>query len=123
LISYTESQEQVARLFCASHLFAISSLQENFPNTIVESMLCGTPVAGFRTGGIPEMINHKKDGYLAAHRSAADLAEGMRWIIQHLDYQALSVRAREVALERFSLDRSVDAYLEVYQKVLEEELT
>ena len=118
-IAYTESQQQVASLFSVAHLYAISSLLENFPNTIVESMLCGTPVAGFRTGGIPEMIRHREDGYLAEYKSARDLAGGMQWILDHPDYYSLSGRARESALERFSMERSVEAYLAVYQQLLE----
>ena len=42
-----------------------SSLDENLPNTIMEAMACGTPCVGFQTGGIPEMIDHLKNGYVA----------------------------------------------------------
>lgn len=114
-IRYTGSTNVVASLFSVAHLFAISSLQETFPNTIIESMLCGTPAVGFRTGGIPEMISHKEDGYLAEHRSAQDLAEGMKWLLTHPGYPSLSEQVRNNALERFSFKKSADAYMEVYE--------
>jgi glycosyltransferase involved in cell wall biosynthesis len=119
-ISYTGSMEKVVRLFSVAHLFAISSIQENFPNTIIEAMLCGTPSVGFRTGGIPEMIEHKKNGYLADHRSADDLSAGMKWLLDHPDYDTVSQQARQAALERFSMEKSVEAYLQVYENLLEQ---
>jgi glycosyltransferase involved in cell wall biosynthesis len=117
-ISFTDSSRKVVEIFSAAHLYAISSLQENFPNTIVESMLCGTPAVGFRTGGIPEMISHMEDGYLAEHRSAPDLAEGMKWLLNHSDYTLLSERTREAALNRFSYEKAVKEYMKVYRGLI-----
>ena len=77
-------------LYSVARLFVIPSLQDNPPNTIIESMLCGTPVVGFKTGGIPEMIEHKVNGYLAAGKSSADLASGMKWILARDSYDELS---------------------------------
>jgi glycosyltransferase involved in cell wall biosynthesis len=119
-ISYTGAMDKVVRLFSIAHLYLISSIQENFPNTIIEAMLCGTPSVGFKTGGIPEMIEHKKDGYLAEHRSSGDLAAGMKWLLDHPDYDAVSVQARQSALERFSMERSAGSYLRVYEKLMDQ---
>ena len=71
----------LVELYSVAHLFVIPSLQDNLPNTIIESMLCGTPVVGFNTGGIPEMIEHRVNGYLAEYKSSADLAAGMSWVL------------------------------------------
>ena len=73
-------------LYNAAWLFAIPSLQDNLPNTIIEAMLCGTPVVGFNTGGIPEMIDHKVNGYLAEYKSANDLAKGVEWVLSAMAY-------------------------------------
>jgi glycosyltransferase involved in cell wall biosynthesis len=115
---YTRSQERINDLYNAARLFVNSSLVENFPNTIIESMLCGTPAVAFSTGGIPEMIRHREDGYLADHRSAEDLAEGMEWLLSHPDYQTVSAQARKSALDRFSREKSVQAHLDLYRKLL-----
>ncbi len=114
----TRSVQVMAELYSVAHLFVIPSLQDNLPNTIIESMLCGTPVVGFNTGGIPEMIGHKKDGYLAEHRSSSDLAAGMKWLLTHPDYRSVSLQARKAALERFSSEKSVAGYLEIYQSLM-----
>lgn len=117
-IAFVSSEEKLAHLYSAAHLFVIPSLQDNLPNTILESMLCGTPVVGFRTGGIPEMINHRVNGYLAEYKSARDLAQGMRWILSSESYEKVSGETREAALKRFSRKNSVSAHRELYESVL-----
>jgi glycosyltransferase involved in cell wall biosynthesis len=114
------SVQVMAQLYNVAHLFVIPSLQDNLPNTIIESMLCGTPVVGFSTGGIPEMIGHKKDGYLAEPRSARDLAAGMKWLLTHPDHRSVSLQAREAALDRFSSEKSVAGYLEIYRDLMKQ---
>jgi glycosyltransferase involved in cell wall biosynthesis len=67
----------LARLYAAMDVFVCPSLQENFPNTIGEAMACGIPCAAFGVGGIPEMIEHEVNGYLAVPRDPNDLARGI----------------------------------------------
>jgi len=117
-IAFVQSVQTLVELYSAAQLFVIPSLQDNLPNTIIESMLCGTPVVGFRTGGIPEMIDHKANGYLANYKSATDLAEGMKWILSSDAYEQLSLDTRDSVLKRFSKDRSVDMHLELYRKLI-----
>jgi len=70
-------------------VFVIPSLAENFPNTILESFVCNVPVVGFNVGGIPDMIDHKKNGYLAKYKSANDLAEGLKFVLLSKKYKSL----------------------------------
>jgi len=117
-VEYVNSEQTMVDLYSAAQLYAISSLQDNFPSTIIESMLCGTPVVGFRTGGIPEMIVHLEDGYLASHKDSAELAVGMMWFLSYDPYQALSDRIRSAAVRRFSRENSATLHVELYRKVL-----
>jgi len=116
-IAFVKSFDTIVEIYSAAHLFVIPSLQDNLPNTIVESMLCGTPVVGFDTGGIPEMIDHRVNGYLAAYKSSSDLAEGVKWVLSKDHYKQLSDDTRSSALERFSLERSVDLHMDLYNEV------
>ncbi|RLD80493.1 MAG: glycosyl transferase group 1, partial [Bacteroidetes bacterium] len=75
--------EKIAEAYNAADLFVLPSLEDNLPNTIMESLACGTPVLAFKTGGIPEMIDHKKNGYLADYKSAEDLKKGLVFILNH----------------------------------------
>jgi glycosyltransferase involved in cell wall biosynthesis len=69
-------------VYNAADVFVTPSLADNLPTTILESLSCGTPVVGFNTGGIPDMIEHKVNGYLAEYRNADDLAEGIKFCIR-----------------------------------------
>jgi len=118
-IAFVRSVSTLVELYSVAHLFVIPSLQDNLPNTILESMLCGTPVVGFKTGGIPEMIDHKRNGYLADLRSSAELAEGMSWVLSSDSYDQLSRETRESVLQRYPVQRAVDAHIKLYSMLLE----
>jgi len=120
-IAYVRSTQTMVELYNVAQLYVISSLQDNLPSTIIESMLCGTPVVGFRTGGIPDMISHLEDGYLAGHKDVTDLAEGMKWILSYDSYPALSELVRKAAVSRFSRKRSAEMHVELYKKLLNRE--
>ena len=69
----TLNAEQMRSAYQAADLFVIPSLEENLPNTILESLASGTPVVGFKAGGIPEMVLEGKSGYLANTGNALEL--------------------------------------------------
>lgn len=106
--------QQMPDLYNAADLFVTPSLQDNLPNTIMEAMACGTPCVGFHTGGIPEMIDHKINGYVARFRDAEDLAEGMQWSLQDEAQGVLSTNAREKVVREYSERRIAEAYLKIY---------
>jgi glycosyltransferase involved in cell wall biosynthesis len=114
--------EKISLAYSAANVFVIPSLAENLPNTIMESMACGTPVVGFDVGGIPEMIQHQHNGYLADYLSVEDLAEGMRWTLEasHTDYQTLTQNARQYAVDHYSQDVIAERYIALYQQLISE---
>jgi glycosyltransferase involved in cell wall biosynthesis len=118
-MAIVQTTRTLVELYSAAHLFVIPSLQDNLPNTILESMFCGTPVVGFRTGGIPEMIDHQVNGYLADYKSSSDLAEGIRWVLKARPYSRLSRQTRDVAVERYSQDRSVQMHIDLYNSLMD----
>lgn len=106
--------DDMPALYNAANLFVTPSLQENLPNTIMEAMACGTPCVGFHTGGIPEMISHQQNGYVARYRDAADLAQGIIWALQTSVWTQLSEKARNKALHLYEQSVVVQQYIKVY---------
>ena len=104
-------EERMALMYAAANVFVTPSLQDNLPNTIVEAMSCGTPCVGFAVGGIPEMIHHKEDGYVARYRDADDLAEGIRYVLAH---PGLSEAAARYARETYDEQRVARRYMKEY---------
>jgi glycosyltransferase involved in cell wall biosynthesis len=101
-------------VYNAADLFVTPSLQENLPNTIMEAMACGTPCVGFHTGGIPEMISHGTNGYVAVYRDAADLAKGILRILFGNYAGLLSVEARRKVVEEYSQEKIAQRYRQLY---------
>ena len=114
-INYLSNEAEIAELYNAVDLFVTPSLQDNLPNTIVEAMACGTPCVGFNVGGIPEMINHKQDGYVADYCDSIDFAQGIAWCLHSSHLATLSAAARTNALATYSEAAVAQRYLEVYQ--------
>jgi glycosyltransferase involved in cell wall biosynthesis len=111
-------QQELAQIYGASDVFVIPSLEDNLPNTVMESLACGTPVAGFNTGGIPEMVGHREQGYIARQGDSKALAEGIFWILLEADQAALRKNAREKVETQYANPVVAKRYLDVYEKML-----
>src|SRR5690554_2041343 len=109
------ASNHMPELYSAADLYITPSLQENLPNTIMEAMACGTPCVGFRTGGIPEMIDHGENGYVAEHRSAEDLARGMVEVLFKADREKLARSAREKVTREYSQEIIANQYKAIYE--------
>ena len=90
---------------------------ENLPNTIAEAMSCGVPCVGFNTGGIPQMIDHLHNGYVAQYKSAEDLANGIHWSLNDESYASLSEEARRKAVNTYSERTVAMKYIQVYNQI------
>ena len=112
-VNYVSEPEQMVELYNMVDLYVTPSLQDNLPNTIVEAMACGIPCVGFNVGGIPEMIDHKQNGYVATYRDANDFARGIEWALT-ADYNELSQAARQKAQDTYSEEAVAKKYMEVY---------
>lgn len=121
-LGYISGAEKLAEAYSCADLFVIPSLEDNLPNTIMEAMACGTPCVGFRTGGIPEMIDHEVNGYVAESRDSADLARGIAWVLRHPEPGNLSVACREKVMRRYQESVVAKKYIALYQKLIQEKI-
>jgi glycosyltransferase involved in cell wall biosynthesis len=110
------SVDDLVKAYGAADVFVIPSLEDNLPNTVMESLACGTPVAGFQTGGIPEMVGHLHEGYIAPQRDAAGLAKGIIQVLDNLDF--MKNNARQKVLATFTNDRIAARYNALYKKLI-----
>lgn len=106
-------------IYSASDVFIIPSLEEAFGQTALEAMACGTPVVGFETGGIVDMIEHGKTGYLATCGDANSLAEQITAMLNNDEQRVqMGKNAREKAVDNFNEARQGALYFEVYKNAL-----
>ena len=76
-----QDEVSLSVLYSACDLFTLPSLQDNLPNTIIETLACGTPCVAFDGTGTNALLQHKKNGYLARLQDSSDLREGIEWIL------------------------------------------
>ncbi|MGE4568568.1 MAG: glycosyltransferase [Bacteroidales bacterium] len=117
-LQYLHSEGDLAAMYAAADLFVIPSIEDNLPNTVVEALACGTPVAGFATGGIGSMIEPGKNGELATPGSAHDLAMAIYKVLFASDPLLLSRGARHSALSKFREDVVAAQYKSLYSSLL-----
>jgi len=110
--------EHLALCYAAADAFLIPSLEDNLPYTVMESLSCGTPVIAFTTGGIPDMVTHEENGYLATYRSSESFADGMEWVINHPDRKQLNQNARQAVMDKFSEPIIAQKHVDLYKQLI-----
>ena len=114
-LGYVNDAQRIVSVYASADVFVLPSLEDNLPNTLMESMACGVPCVGFNVGGIPEMITHRETGYVARFRDAADLAEGLHWTLSEADSEALHKACLRKVAECYSQQSVALQYLKVYE--------
>jgi glycosyltransferase involved in cell wall biosynthesis len=104
--------------YSAVDAMVITSLQDNLPNVAIEAMACATPCIGFKLGGIPDIIDHRINGYLVNPFDVHDLASGINWVLDDpTRLNVLSHQARAKAKQAFALDLQADRYQTLYHEL------
>lgn len=103
-------------LYCAANVVAVPSREDNMPLTAMEAMSCGTPVVAFAIGGLPDLVDHGRTGYLAQPNDVDDLARGLILML----HESATVRGhcRQRAERIWSPSVVVNAYLDTYREAM-----
>ncbi|NJP06847.1 MAG: glycosyltransferase [Chloroflexaceae bacterium] len=118
-------QERIqSMVYSAADLLVIASLQDNLPNTVMESLACGTPVVGFHVGGIAEMVRPGQTGLLVPAGDSAGLRAAIMTLLDHPEARAsMSQQCRQIALHEYTLEVQARRYYALYQQLYEQALT
>lgn len=104
-------------IYSAADAFVIPSLMDNLPNTVLESIMCGTPVIGFPTGGIPDMIQDGDNGFIANEISVDALVKAISKFIECDDIFDADI-IRKNAVDKYDLSVQAKEYLQLYSDIL-----
>jgi teichuronic acid biosynthesis glycosyltransferase TuaC len=108
------AQERLRTLYSGADALVLASSREGWPNVLLESMACGTPVVATRVGGIPEVVAAAEAGILMDERNAASVAKA----IHQLRSGSVDRAATRRYAERFSWDATTRGQLELFARVL-----
>ncbi len=108
-------ESEMAKKYCSADLFVIPSLIDNSPNTILESLCCGTPVIGFAVGGIPELIKEGQNGLLAKELNSSNLEKTIEEALKlNFNKSLISQEARQ----KFALKEQEKSYSNLFSEIL-----
>lgn len=113
LLGKISNDIELSCVYNSADVFVAPSLQENLANTVMESLACGTPVVAFDIGGMPDMVNHRINGYLAIPYKTDDLAKGIECSTQITDSEQISKNTHTC----FSVDVIANKYLDLYREM------
>ena len=114
-----KTESEIISTYNSADVFVAPSLEDNLPNTIMESMACGTPVVAFNIGGIPDMIDDGQNGILTELKSSKSLANGIRMILSDDELnKKFSLSSREKVSKVFNQKVVAEMYFKTYKSFL-----
>jgi glycosyltransferase involved in cell wall biosynthesis len=115
-VTLTGRRMDVPALMPAFDVFALSSKTEGLPLVVPEAMAAGLPIITTAVGGLPSVVDEGETGMLVPVEEQP-LRSALQTLAEdHALARRLGAKARDVALARYSADRMVDAYLELYRQ-------
>jgi glycosyltransferase involved in cell wall biosynthesis len=121
-VPYQSDPKAVASYYQAADVYLHASRADTFPNSVLEALACGTPVIATAVGGIPEQVEHGRTGMLVPREDSQALACQLTKLLSETESTLnMGRQAAESARQQFDLHRQVDAYLEWYYELLDQQ--
>lgn len=117
-VGHLYDASSMAAIISAADVFVAPSRQDNLPNTILEALACGTPCVAFGVGGISDLVEHKRNGYLADPFQAEDIAIGIDWVLNDEErWEKLSELCRKKAVDNFDITLVTQLHQDIYKNI------
>ena len=117
-MGHLNDDKNLCSVYNSVDALVIPSRQDNLPNMGLEAQACGVPVIAFNTGGLGDIIDHQKTGYLAKAFDVEDLGNGIIFVLEQSKKKQLASNAREQAIKKFSEKKISEDYLKIYKNLL-----
>jgi glycosyltransferase involved in cell wall biosynthesis len=119
-ISGPTPYSDLIKRYCNSDLFVFPSVwKEPFGMPVAEAMACGTPVVATRSGGITEIIEHGKTGFLVERGDPSSLADAILLLLEDQNLRkSMGKAGRQRAVELFTWDRIAQVLVSCYRQIL-----
>ena len=98
-------------------IFCLPSLWEGQPNVILEAMALGLPIIGSRVGGVPEVIENKKNGILVSPADPKALSEAIEFLLKDKEEREKIAQNALNSVKRYDIKIMVENYENLYQRL------
>lgn len=119
ILDYVRDELLMSQVYSAADVFVAPSFQDNFPNTALEALACGTPTVAFSVGGLQEIVRAGRTGILVPRGDVQALREAIAGLLRNPERRASFAEAsRETAVEEYSLEVQAKRYLDLYSSMV-----
>lgn len=116
-LGYISNRDRINEVYSMADVFMITSIDDNFPTTVLESLANSTPIIGFNQGGIPEQVD-KNTGIIVNDISSKELEKELLLLLKNEErLQLYSKEARKRFLEKYTIELFVKSYIDVYKEL------
>ena len=115
---YVKEPKTMAQLYSASDIYLFPTLADNCPLTAIESLACGLPVVTFETGGVPEIVENNKTGFVVEYKNGEMLTNALSRLLDDDDLRQKMSENAVLASKKFSSERMADEYFDLYKELL-----
>jgi glycosyltransferase involved in cell wall biosynthesis len=121
-MGYVADERTKMMAYNAANLSIHPAPVDNLPNTVMEALACGTPVVGFRIGGVPEMVRPGETGWLSDDVTGDALARALSDALEQVEGGVdLRENCRAVAEAEYDADLQADRYVALFRPLLANE--
>lgn len=118
-LGYINDDSKMALAYSAADIFVLPSLEDNLPNTMLESMACGTPVIAFNIGGMPDVIESGKNGILVPPFNTEIFGDAIVDIVLNNNLRNyMSHVCRKQIVKEYDLYVQTENYLNLFKKLV-----
>ena len=114
---YLRDDKKKAEYFAAADVFLFCPLDDNMPLTILETMATETAMIGYATGGIPEVVEHERTGYLARKGDVTDVIRGLQQALIGRQAMEWGREARRVVERQYTHEQFLLKHIELYSSI------
>lgn len=112
-----QNEGKMAELYSMADAYLLSSIEDNLPNVMVESLSCGTPVISNPTGGMQDIIEEGFNGFFSSDFSSEGFLKAIKKFINQKDSIDRD-QIRKAAIDKFAPPIQSSKYIEVYKSLL-----
>lgn len=120
-LGYIRDEEELALAYSACDTFVLPSRQDNLPNTVMESLACGTPCVAYDVGGVSDMVESGENGFLVPARHIDALAERLEQmlVMPEDERRQMGANAVDRIQQEFDIRTQANRMHRLYQEVIE----
>lgn len=119
-VGFVANERLLSTVYSAADIYVTPSQMETFGMTAAEAGACGLPVICFATGGLPEIVQHGKTGWLVDLKAGSrGLSEAVEVVFEFPEQcREMGQKGRERVVENFDIRKSTHQYIALYERIV-----